>query len=305
MAYLVEETEKGEKAFKSLVIEPKNLNVLNSELSLKILQEISKKPSCAMDVARKLKQHEQKIYYHLRRLEKAGIIKILRTEERVGAVAKIYSVSSPFISVKLFDGDSITNVKTKIKEVEFFKPFIENGKLNATIVIGSPDPHGKYGAQASDGNAAIDLALFIGTLLESSSPNYKIDTHVRERDLQNNLILIGGPKANMLIERINNKLPIYFDTKHEFNIVSTFSKTVYTDDDIGIIVKMKSPFARDKEILVLSGRRFKGTRAAIVAIIKHLKKISDGNKFNGCLARVVRGIDRDSDGIIDDIEILE
>jgi DNA-binding transcriptional ArsR family regulator len=305
MAYLVEETEKGQTAYKTMIVNPKNFNVLNSELSLKILHELSKQPSCAMDVSRRLKQHEQKIYYHLRRLEKAGIIKILRTEERVGAVAKIYSVSSPFISVRLFDGDSITNVKTKVKEVEFFKPFIQNGKLNATIVIGSPDPHGKYGAQASDGNAAIDLALFLGTLLESSSLNYKIDTHIREADLQRNLILIGGPKANMLIDKINNKLPVYFDTKHEFNIVSSFSKTVYTEDDIGIIVKMKSPFAKDKEILVLSGRRFKGTRAAIIGIVKYLRKISDGNKFNGCLARVVRGIDRDSDGIIDDIEILE
>jgi len=305
MAYLVEETEKGQTAYKTLIVNPKNFNVLNSELSLKILHELSKQPSCAMDVSRRLKQHEQKIYYHMRRLEKAGIIKILRTEERVGAVAKIYSVSSPFISVKLFDGDSITDVKTKVKEVEFFKPFIQNGKLNATIVIGSPDPHGKYGAQASDGNAAIDLALFLGTLLEFSSLNYKIDTHVRDEDLQRNLILIGGPKANMLIDKINNKLLVYFDTKHEFNIVSSFSKTVYTEDDIGIIVKMKSPFAKDKEILVLSGRRFKGTRAAIIGIIKYLKKIADGNKFNGCLARVVRGIDRDSDGIIDDIEILE
>jgi len=305
MPYLIEETEEGQLAYKTLIVNPKNFNVLNSELSLKILHEISRQPSCAMDIARRLKQHEQKIYYHLRRLEKAGIIKILRTEERVGAVAKIYSVSSPFVSVKLFDGEHVVDMKTRAREIEFFKPFIQNGKLNATIVVGSPDPHGKYGAQASDGSAAIDLALFLGTFLGSSSLNYKIDTQVREEDLQKNLILIGGPKANMLIERINTKLPVYFDTKHEFNIVSSFSKTVYSDDEVGIIVKIENPFAKGKEVLVLSGRRFRGTRAAIVAIIKYLRKISDGNKFNGHLARVVRGIDRDSDGSIDDVEVLE
>lgn len=305
MAYLVEETEEGQVSYKTLLVNPKNFNVLNSELSLKILHEISKQPSCAMDVARRLKQHEQKIYYHLRRLEGAGIIKILRTEERVGALAKIYSVSSPFVSVKLFDGERTVDVKTKVKDIEFFKPFIDKGKLNATIIVGSPDPHGKYGAQASDGSAAIDLALFLGTFLRSSSLNYKIDTQVRDNDLQNNLILIGGPKANILIDRINSKLPVYFDTKHDFSIVSSFSKTVYTDDEVGIIVKMDSPLAKGKHILVLSGRRFKGTRAAIIGIIKYLRKISDGNKFNSCLAKVVQGIDRDSDGIIDDIEILE
>jgi hypothetical protein len=182
---------------------------------------------------------------------------------------------------------------------------VENGKMNAIIVVGSPDPHGKYGAQASDGSAAIDLALFLGTFLETSNLNYKIDTQVREEDLQKNLILIGGPKANILIDKINDKLPIYFDTKHDFNIVSSFSKNVYTEDEVGIIVKMESPFAKGKEILVLSGRRFKGTRAAIVAIVKYLKKISEGNKFNGNIARVVKGIDRDADGIIDDVEFLE
>jgi hypothetical protein len=100
-------------------------------------------------------------------------------------------------------------------------------------------------------------------------------------------------------------LPIYFDTKHEFNIVSSFSKNVYTEDEVGIVIKMESPFEKGKEVLVLSGRRFKGTRAAIVAIVKYLKKIAEGNKFNGNIARVVRGIDRDADGIIDDVEILE
>jgi len=303
--YVVEEDEKEQKAYKTTLIDLKNLGILKSELAIKILSELAKRPSCAMDIARKLKQHEQKIYYHLRKMEKAGIIKLLKTEERAGALAKIYSISSPFVSAKIYEDEGLKDVKTRVKEIEFLKPFVENGKFNALIVVGSPDPHGKYGAQASDGSAAIDLALFLGTFLNSSEMNYKLDTQVREEDLKKNLILIGGPKANMLIEKINEKLPIYFDTKHEFNIISTISKTVYTEDDVGIIVKMKSPFAKDKEILVISGKRFKGTRAGIIGIVKYLKKIAEGNKFNGCVARVVKGIDRDSDGIIDDIEILE
>ncbi|MEM5869746.1 MAG: S-layer protein [Candidatus Aenigmatarchaeota archaeon] len=304
MPYFVEEGKEGEKVFKSLVVEPKNLKVLSNELSMKILQELSKKPSCAMDIARKLKQHEQKIYYHLRKLEKAGIVKLEKRVERVGAVAKIYSVPCPYVAVKLFDSEAL-EMKTRVKELEFLTPFLQKGKLNALIVVGSPDPHGKYGAQASDGSAAIDLALFLGTFLESSTLNYKIDTQVREEDLQKNLILIGGPKANILIDRINDKLPIYFDTKHDFNIVSSFSKNIYTEDDVGIIVKTESPFAKGKKVLVLSGRRFKGTRAAIVAMVKYSKKVAEGNKLNGGFARVVKGIDRDADGIIDDVEFLE
>jgi DNA-binding transcriptional ArsR family regulator len=304
MAYLIEDTVEGQKAYKTLLVKPTNLNVLNSELSLKILQELSKKPSCAMDIARKLKQHEQKIYYHLRRLEKAEVIALLRREERAGGFAKIYSVAHPFISVKLFDSEAL-DVKTKAKEMDFFKSFIKNGKLDTIIVVGSPNPHGEYGAQASDGSVAIDFALYLGSFLDSVKPNYRLDTEMREEDLKNNLILIGGPKANILIDKINAKLPVYFDVKHEFNIVSTFSKTVYSGDDIGMVVKMKNPFDKTKEVLVLSGRRFKGTRAAVLSIVKHLKEVEKGNKHNGDIARIVIGIDKDSDGRVDDVEFLE
>ena len=41
------------------------------------------------------------------------------------------------------------------------------------------------------------------------------------------------------------------------------------------------------------------------AEMKYLKKLEDGNKFEGGIARIVHGIDRDADGIIDDVEFLE
>jgi DNA-binding transcriptional ArsR family regulator len=305
MSYITEDGEEGQKIYRTLVIKPNKLSVLNTELAVKILQELAKRPSCAMDIARRLKEHEQKIYYHLRRLEKVGIIKIERTEERSGALAKIFSVSSPFVSVKLFDSDHLIDAKTRPKEIEFFKPFIHKGKLDATIVVGSPDPHGKYSSRGFDGSAAIDLGLFLGTFLVHTSPDYRLDTEIKDSDLKNNLIIVGGPKANILIDKINDNLPVYFDTKHDFNIISTFTKSVYSDDHIGIVVKMKNPFAKGKEILVLSGKRFDGTRAAILALIKYLKKLEIGNKFDSGIARIVEGIDKDSDGRIDDVEFLE
>src|SRR3989344_5686122 len=107
MSYVVEEHPEGQKIHKTLVMKPTSFNVLNSELAVKVLGELGKKPQCAMDIARKLKEHEQKIYYHLRKLEKSGVIRLLKREERVGGLAKIYQVSHPYISVKLFDGEHI------------------------------------------------------------------------------------------------------------------------------------------------------------------------------------------------------
>jgi DNA-binding transcriptional ArsR family regulator len=321
MVYFVEETEEGQKAYKALELRPRSFNVLNSDLAQKVLGELAKKPSCAMDIARRLKEHEQKIYYHLRRLEGAGIITLARTEERAGAIAKIFSVSHPYLAIKLFDGEHLTDVKTKAREIEFFRPLIKNGELDATIIVGSPDPHGKYSAQALDGSSGIDLALFLGTFLKNSRPNYKLDTEIREKDTNGNLILIGGPKTNMLIDRLNKELPVYFDQEHGFNLVSSFTKSVYASDDVGVIVKMRNPLAKrgnkgkegaskggkdeEKYILVLSGIRFAGTRAAILALVKHMREVQTGNKFDGGVARIVRGIDKDADGRIDDVEFLE
>lgn len=303
MNWVIEEKGNTQKIYKAIDLKPDKIVALKSRLSLKILNELAKEPLCAMDLARKLKQHEQKIYYHLRKLEKAGIVKVIRTEERIGAIAKIYSITAPFLTFKISDDFQGEKIKMKIKENEFLKPFIQNERLNCLIVIGSPDPHGRFAAQASDGSAAIDLALFFGTFIKNSSFSYKLDTQLNEKDLKKNLILIGGPKANILIDKINKKLPIYFDIKHEFNIISTKTKNTYTQDEIGIVIKTKNPFSKDKKILVLSGKRFKGTRAAIIAVIKYCKELAKDSSED--VAVVVKGIDRDSDGIIDDVEFLE
>lgn len=308
MPYLVEDSGKEQKAYQTLLSDnPKVFSALSSELALKIINFLSFQPACAMDIARRLKQHEQKIYYHMKNLERAGIIKLVKTEGRVGALAKIYAVQYPAISVKLFEGESIVDSKTRISKLKFLNSFINEGEFDATIVIGSPDPHGKYGVSSSDGCCAIDLALFIGNLTKNSAiPNYKLDTEMKEEDLEKNLVLIGGPKSNTVVDRFNKKLPIYFDFMREWNIVSPFSKKIYTEDGVGLVVKTKNPFNEKKEILVLAGKRFRGTRAAILSLVKHLKEIERGNRFEpNVVAKVVIGVDRDSDKIIDDVEFLE
>jgi hypothetical protein len=308
MAFLVEDSKEGQKGYDSLVISnPRHLAALSSELAQKILKVLSENPSSAMDVARKLKEHEQKIYYHFRNLERINVIKVIKTEKVVGAFAKIYAISYPAVSVKLYEPQSTIDRKTKIRELKFFHPFIDKGKLNATIVVGSPDPHGKFAAQASDGYGAIDLALFLGSLTsESIVPNYKLDTEMEDADLKKNLILVGGPKANIIVEKFNKELPVYFDFHREWNIVSQLSKNVYNEDDVGLIAKIRNPFAKNKEILIISGKRFKGTKAAALAIFKYLKEIEKGNRYDPTvIARVVQGVDRDSDGKIDDVKFLE
>ncbi|MBD3155928.1 MAG: hypothetical protein GF368_04725, partial [Candidatus Aenigmarchaeota archaeon] len=276
----------------------------------RILKELGKESSCAMDIARKLKEHEQKIYYHIRNLEKLGLIKLERLEERVGATAKIYSLTSPVVAYKIFDNGSVVDKNTRASEIGFLKPFIEKNGLNCLLVVGSPDPHGKYKSPASDGYCGINLSMFLGAYTgDVNIPFYKLDTQVTKEDMKQNLILIGGPKTNIITEKINKKLPIYFDFSEEFkdwNIVSSLTKTIYREKFVGIIVRVPSPFQEGKEIILLAGKGFTGSRAAVLGLTKYPKEILKGNPVdNNIIARVVRGIDVDSDGIIDEVEFLE
>ncbi len=311
MQFLVEETKSGQKIYDTMLVKnPKTLSVFSNDLSLKIINELANMPSCAMDIARKLKQHEQKVYYHIRKLEKMGIIKLEDTEERVGAVAKIYSLVSPTISFKIIETDFIKNLKIRPLEVSFLKPFVEDGKFNSLIIVGSPDPHGKYKASASDGYCVINLGAYLGQFInEIKMPFYKLDTQVSDNDLKKNLIVVGGPKANIISDKINKKLPIYFDYSEElldWTIISSLSKKIYREKEIGIISRIPNPFSPDKEILFLSGMGFRGSLSAIIGLTKYMNKVVEGNVHdNKVIAKVVKGIDADSDGLIDDIEFLE
>jgi len=285
-------------------IKAEDAGSLSSELAQKILSLLAKEPMYPIDIAKALKVHEQKIYYHIRNLEKAGIIKIAKKETKKGATANYYALAEPAFVVKFKNFESTSKIAQIRNESEFLEPLIKDGQLDALIIVGSPDPHGPDKARSRDGYYGMDLALFLGTFLNYVPKfNVKLDTEVREDDLNNNLILIGGPLVNKVVEKVNPKLPIRFE---DGNIKSTVSNEVYPQDECGLIVKAKSPFNKDKYVLVVAGKRFSGTRAAIIAFLKDFKKITNGNIHNPSIkANVVEGIDLDSDGIIDDIEFRE
>jgi len=305
--YLVEESNSEEKIYESILLKSKNLKILSNELALRILKELYKKPMCSMDLARKLKVHEQKIYYYIRKMEKIGIIKLIGEEKRVGTLAKIFSLKHPVVSLKLIDEPKSVLKKKKYSQVEFLEPFIKNGVLNSIIVVGSPDPHGRYDARASDGYAAIDFAMFLGNVSRAvPSFVYKLDTQITKDDLKKNLILIGGPKVNILIDKLNDRMPIRFDKERDWSVYSSISRNHYYDEDIGIVIKTDNPFNKNSKVLIMAGKKFKGTRAATIAVMKHYDKVLEGNSNNRKIkARIVMPLDKDSDGIVDDVKFVE
>jgi hypothetical protein len=252
--------------------------------------------------------HEQKVYYYINKFKAAKLIREVRRERRHGTMAVFYQVKDYAFGFKLAKTPEKETLSiASPKHSKLMEPFVSQGKLNAKIIVGSPDPHGPWKARSSDSCCAIDFALFLGAFTDgTATPNYRLDTEVREKDLIGNLILIGGPTANMIMNKINPKLPVYLSMKHEVKIVSNLSKKSYAEDENGMVVVTENPWDKRSMIMVVAGKRFQGTRAAIIALITKSEKVFAGNRYDkSVMAKVVRGYDMDGDGIIDSAEILE
>lgn len=314
MNQFIENNKSGKKVYDSVLVKPENINVLNSKTSRRIIDEISQEPGCAMDIARRIGEHEQKVYYHIRKLEDAGIIKKIREEKRKTMTAKIFGLTSPVIATKLSD-DGVEmeenyldgpaeSINPELKR--FLHPFVKNGGLNAEIIIGDSYSHGKYDKHSTEGPHIFDFALLLGQMIKDLEfPHYHLDTEVSEKMLDRNLILFGNPQTNTIIDRLNSKLPVYFDEEHGWSVVSKSTGKVYDDPRTGLILKGKNPFNPKKKILLLGGVRTRGTQAGIIAFTKNFGRVMEKIESNGNLARVVEGLDADSDKIIDSVRFLE
>jgi len=311
--------ERGQFMAKDIAVfeDPEILKSVLNKLSWKILQLLSRKEMYPMEVAKKLGVHEQKVYYHIRKLAKAGAIKVVREEEKKGATAKYYKATFPAMGVELpfgyqkIDRFPVTNIDEKMKP--FLSPLIKDCVFDGKIVVGSPDPHGPFKAKARDGHYAAYLTFFLGQFVDLPDDfPIKLDVDVKaEKEESNNLILVGGPGTNLITQEINEFLPIRFNmmpSEHGFllgGLVSEKSKKVYTADNTGLIAKIPNPWNSKQSVIVLAGNKAVGTKACALALTKFwkktLKNFGDEEKF----AAVIQGFDLDGDGKVDSIEVLE
>ncbi len=312
--------EGNQQRGKEIVIfeKPQKLKMVLGKLSWKILSMLADAEMYPMEIAKKLGVHEQKVYYHIRKLAKAGAIAIVREEEKKGAIAKYYRATSSAFGIELPFG--YTNVKTHTftympKQLQqFFSPFIgKDGNFYGKIVVGSPDPHGSFKARARDGHYASYLTLFLGQFVQVPEDFIiKLDVDMKaEKEENNNLILVGGPGTNLLTQEVNDHLPIRFrmmPSDHGFlfgGLVSQKTQNVYTGDAVGIVARIVNPWSREKRIIVIAGNKAVGTKACVLALAKFWKQTLKNFKQNNDFATVIQGFDLDGDGKVDSIEVIE
>ena len=298
--------------------DPEKLKLILNILSWKILSLLSEREMYPLEIARELGIHEQKVYYHIRKLVKAGAIVITKEEEKKGATAKYFRATSPAFGIELSQEyrtiKKVSTLNMEEKVQRFFKEFTRNdGTFDGKIIVGSPTPHGPFKTSARDGHYASHLAFFLGQFVKMPEDfAIKLDVDVKaEKEERNNLILVGGPGTNLLAQEVNEHLSIRFSMQASQEgylfggLVSKTTGRVYTADNVGVVAKIANPWDSSKRIVVVAGNKAVGTKACVLALTNFCEKTLKSYTGQEPFAKVVQGFDLDGDGKVDSIEVLE
>jgi DNA-binding transcriptional ArsR family regulator len=301
--YIVRDKDRLEYDDALFLNSAESIQALDNPLRRKILQLISQKPMYPMQIAKKLKLHEQKVYYHIRILQKEGFVELAETKEVRGTIAKSFRAASTNFIVQM--GARYRPIEELWKSrpnLSFFEPFASES-LNAKVVVGSPDPHGPHKARARDGHYAVDLGVFLGSI--SSLPKHfsvNLDVDVQLDKAQEHLILVGGPVTNLLTAQVNAHLPKRFSDERPWGIKGL---KLHTDDNVGLIARIQNPFQPSLFVLIAAGIRFSGTKAAVMGLTRFTKTVLTHFTGQKAFCAIVQGFDMDGDGRIDSVELLE
>lgn len=305
--YILKTDENGYFVNDTKIIE--NLGLLKTvanDDAIKVAKALSKKPTTADEIARNLKMPKKTAYFYVNKLLELGI---LARQNVPGKKADVYRSATNSFSYEIGDA----NVKLDIREqniqdenvAKFYRRFVKNGKFDGYICVGSPDPHGEYRAIARDTHYAIYLAMFLGQFCELPKDfPVLLDTDVIARNLfKQNLIVVGGPVTNLITRDINNFLPMKFAKEEGWALKDR--EGMHSRDYEGVVEKIKNPFDKSKEVIMLGGIRNIGTLSAMLAATRFSKLTFRSYNDEAPWHVLVRGYDIDGDGEIDSVETVQ
>jgi len=306
-AWLHREVRDRRVSQETLVLaEPERLAALAHPLAWRIVQELAKRPDYVSRLAKRLRVHEQTVYYHANRLRAAGVLKAATAERVRGSQPSLLVPTAEAFAIALPGKGAPAAPPPPPEELRrFFLDFSNDGVLDAWIVLGAPTPHGPFLTAARDGPYAVQLGLALGSFL-SPRPGMQLllDTDARASGrVRENLIVVGGPVANIVTQDLNPHLPVRFDWEQSWRLRSP-GGTSYSEEEIGLVAKIRNPADPGSWALVLAGVHTAGTVAAILAVTGHSRKVLAGYR-EGEFCAVVRGLDRDGDGRMDDVAVVE
>jgi len=293
------------EAIESDQLDEKKIKALSDQTRRNILEVLAEDEMYPLEVARQLGVEKQKTYYHFNKLENADLIKKTGEASVSGGTATLYKASAPsfyFDTGKKGEKNYSPSMNQDVKQ--FLNPIVKEGEFNGSIVVGSPEEHGPDRVQARDGHLAGEIGLEIGKYVESDSRKVALDTEiVRDDRFDESMIMIGGVLTNTVTRKFNDKFPASFEGESfPYREIQT-PEASYSDEAIGVVAKTDHPKNSDRALIMVAGVRNSGTEAAVLAF-KKLENLLD-NYSAGDFYTIVRGLDMDGDGEIDDFEVIE
>ncbi len=288
---------------------PDVFRAASGRVGKRILDLLAEKPMYPAQIARSLKAHHQTVYYHIARLERAGLISRTGKESVRGGEATLFALSSDGYAVEFnVEGEPLPNLQAPARLESFgafFKEYFDRGELEGWIVVGSPLPHGATGTQARDAHYAVHLGLALGQFvaLPARFP-VKLDVDVKAEGLRgSNLIVVGGPRTNVIAEGLNPYLPMRFKQGGFWSSIVDDRGQSFSSDLDSIVAKVENPWAPGKTCVVMAGLTGAATKAAIIGACNFADTLFHKYR-SGNYACLLRGTDRDGDGKVDSVELL-
>lgn len=276
----------------------------------KILALLSSGPMYPAEMARSLGTHHQTVYYHIGRLQKAGLITRVRSEQIRGGEANLFALASDGYAVEFpVKGEMLPTLRSSGRSKamgRFFREFFDEGELDGWVVVGSPVQHGASGTQARDGHYAVQLGFALGQFvnLPTKFP-VKLDVDLRaEKLLASNLIVVGGPRNNVVAEELNPHLPIRFSQGEFWGSILDDEGKSHTSELDCIVEKIRNPWDQSKTCVLAAGLTGAATKAAIIGVCNFSETLF-GKYTAGDYAALLRGVDRDGDGKVDSVDVLK
>jgi len=283
-----------------------------SGLGHKILRLLAKGPNYPSSIARELKLYHQAVYYHMKRLEEAGLVTRVSQRTVRGGKAQLYALASDGYAIE-FDvkGEEFGQPATLSRSGRlgrFLKEFItSDGQLDGWIVVGSPEAHGPNRTQGRDGHYAIQIGFALGQFvaLPRTFP-VKLDVDLKTEKLHGaNLLVVGGPRTNVISAELNRYMPVRFSEEGFFGAIVDTSGRKFLSEFDSVLTKIRNPWDQSKVCVVAAGLSGAATKAAVIGMTNMAEQVLAGySEQGGDFAVVLHGLDLDGDGKVDSVEIV-
>ncbi len=262
-------------------LDPEDADVLSNETRIRILRILSSEEHYPAEIADKMGIDEQKVYYHIKKLEELSLVRKKREETIQGGVATYYEANDTQARISFLESDLVDAEKIR-------------------IVVGSPDEHGPNQVRARDNHLSAEIGNILGRKLGAQVTS-TLDTEYRESDPEN-LVLLGGPLTNMVTRKFNENFPVKFEGEFPFQNLEHEGKQ-YSHRDIGVVQSIPHPENDDFKVIMLGGIKYSGTRASVLAFKDKINPLL--RKSTKPFYKIIKGKDMDGDGSVDSYEVVD